>query len=55
MVYRFLTGVMKNPNYLCQTEPLEGWGLLNAITCTFVIFYAQFRMAGLYRSESVPG
>jgi hypothetical protein len=40
MVYRFLTGVMKNPNDLYQVEPLEGWGLLNAITCTFITVYA---------------
>ena len=46
LVFQSITSVIKNPDSLFQMEPLEGWGLINAIACAYVSVYTPFRMAG---------
>ena len=47
IVYRSLTQVMKHPNAVLQMEPLEGWGICNAIACCYLVIFTPLQMAGL--------
>lgn len=37
---------MKHPNDLLELEPLEGWGVVNAMACAYIAFFTPFIMAG---------
>jgi hypothetical protein len=37
---------MKNPDDLLELEPLEGWGIVNAMACAYIAFFTPFIMAG---------
>ena len=46
LTFRSLTSVIKHPDDLLEMEPLAGWGLANAVACSYIAFYTPFRMAG---------
>jgi len=54
LVFRSLVSVIQHPYDLFQMEPLEGWGLINAIACSYMTIYTPFRMAGFTaRNDSI--
>jgi hemoglobin-like flavoprotein len=53
LAFRSIIGVIKHPNELLQLEPLEGWGMANALACLYITLYTPFRMAGFTARHDV--
>lgn len=44
LVYHSVSSIIKRPNQLVQLEPVQGWGLIQTVVCSYIFFYTPFRM-----------